>query len=314
MSGAVRTGVALLLLVGATGCGYSLERETAKMQRLQSRAVEVLQNRSDPNSLAAAALFSAREAPADALALIARATANAPERPELTWLHVQICTDTERCDPEPIEARLRKLDAANGLGSLGALARAYESADEAALDAALAAVGRSERVDSYYTTLTARLGEAVASTGEVPLPDTIIAIVGAIASIALPNYIAASKGCGTGRLERLGVREACRSLSASLMAGDTFLTEMIGVAIAKRAWPVDSPQWQAASEARRVYRYRSEAWQDTDWVDEWNDAKGREYLELFAQHRREQDVMLAQLVALGIDPTPPADWTDDKSL
>jgi hypothetical protein len=32
---------------------------------------------------------------------------------------------------------------------------------------------------------------------------------------------------------------------------------MIGVAIAKRVWREDSPQWKAAADARRRYEYQS---------------------------------------------------------
>jgi hypothetical protein len=317
----VPVGVVLLLLMGTTGCAHSPERETADferaiadMERLQDRAADILRIRSDADSLAAAALFIARHAPDDALTLIARATTAAPERPELALLHAKICADTHGCDPEPIEARLRQLDPANGIGWFGAIGRAFEAADDAALDAALTAASHSQRVDSYYMTLTARLSAATASAGALSLPDAIGAVIGEVVSvISLPGYTAASKGCGTERLERLGLRDTCRPLSASLMAGDTFLTEMIGVAIAKRTWPVDSPEWQAASEARRVYRYRSEALLDTYDIGEWDEAKAGKYLQLVAQHPREQDLVLAQLIALGIDPMPPADWTDAES-
>jgi hypothetical protein len=51
----------------------------------------------------------------------------------------------------------------------------------------------------------------------------------------------------------------------------------------------------------------------TDWIGEWDESMSAEYLKLLARHRREQDVVLAQFIALGIDPAPPADWTNDDS-
>lgn len=306
-------GVLVMLLAAMVGCGYSLEREIAEIQRLERDAAEVLRIRSDPDSLAAAALFTAARAPADALALIERAATGAPERPELAWLHIQVCTRADGCDPEPLEVHLRQLDPANGIGWLGALARAYEAADEAALDAAIAATSQSERVDSFYSILVTRLSRATTDAGAMSLQNTVSAVIGEVVTVGLPGYTAASKGCGVERQERPGLRDFCKSLSASLMAGDTIISEMVGVAIAKRSWPPDSQQWLAAAEARRIYRYRSKALLDANWMPDWDDAQAANYLAMLAQHRRERDVLIAQLNALGIDPTPPVDWVDPLS-
>src|SRR5450756_2208992 len=59
------------------------------------------------------------------------------------------------------------------------------------------------------------------------------------------------------RLERPEFIEVCRGVAKAFERGDTYITEMIGVAIAKRVWPEDSPEWRAAAEERRVYDYRS---------------------------------------------------------
>ncbi len=87
--------------------------------------------------------------PDDSLALIGRAIAAAPERPDLVWLQAQVCQEVTRCDPEPIERHLRELDPSNGAGWMGALARANSSRNDEAMDAALAAIGHSDRVDIY---------------------------------------------------------------------------------------------------------------------------------------------------------------------
>jgi hypothetical protein len=41
-----------------------------------------------------------------------------------------------------------------------------------------------------------------------------------------------------------------RGIAKALQNGDTYITKMIGVAIAKRVWPEDSPEWKAAAEDR----------------------------------------------------------------
>lgn len=314
MSGNPRTCLMLALMLGITGCAHSPERQLEKYQRDQMRAAEVLRQRSDADSLAAAALLVARSNPADSLELIGHAARAAPDRPEITLLHVQICIEAAECDPRSSEARLRQQDPENGIGWVGDIARAYDAKDDGALDEALAAVGRSKRFNSYFTTLVAQLSEATAHAGAMPLHDAVIAVTGEVAGYALPDFAPVSRGCAAERLQRPGVLASCRSLAESLMAGDTHLAEMIGVAIAKRVWPVDSPEWQAATEARRVYRYRSAAISKLDsdgvYLDE---AVAAEYLSLFKVHRREQEATMARLVALGIDPAPPDDWREPEA-
>ena len=96
------------------------------------------------------------------------------------------------------------------------------------------------------------------------------------------------------------------------MAGDTVIAEMIGVAIAKRVWPVDSSQWQSAVEARRVSRYRSTALSNFESSEDWDEASAQNYLRLIKVHPREQDALIAQLISRDIDPTPPDGWREPE--
>jgi hypothetical protein len=88
----------------------------------------------------------------------------------------------------------------------------------------------------------------------------------------------------------------------ALEHGDTYVTEMIGVAIAKRVWPEDTPEWGAAVEARRIYDYRSKV---SAQLEVWNATHAEQTLTMYAHSQREQDVLLAQLVATGKNPNPP---------
>jgi hypothetical protein len=81
------------------------------------------------------------------------------------------------------------------------------------------------------------------------------------------------------------------------------VTEMIGVAIAKRVWPEETPEWKAAAEERRVYDYRSKLYSK---LESRTISHPGEYLTLCAQNRRESDLFAAQLIAAGYDPNPPA--------
>jgi hypothetical protein len=283
------------------GCAASPAAKSSKTDRHLQRAVIVLAKQSDADSIAAAGLLSLP--PRDeSLALIARAVAAAPERPDLVWLEAQVCSEVIGCDPEPMERQLRELDPSNGAGWFGALVRANSSKNEEAKDAALSAIGHSDRVDIYWTTLIARLSRATARSTTIPLDEADVLITGVLAAQAIPAYGPASTGCKGERLQRAEVIESCRGVARAFERGDTYITEMIGVAIAKRVWPEGSPQWKAAAEARRMYEYRSKFWAE---LDLWDKSHAEAYLTLCAQNRREQDVFLAQLIAAGKTPNPP---------
>jgi hypothetical protein len=295
---AIAIGLSSLLI----GCATSPAAKLAAEKRHLQGVATALVTQTDADSLAAAGLLSLPSRPDDSLALIGRATAAAPERPDLVWLQAQVCQEVTRCDPEPIERHLRDLDPSNGAGWMGALARANSSKNDEAMDAALAAIGHSGRVDIYWTTLIARLSRATAQTKTISLKEADIVIVGVLAAQAIPAYSGVSNACKGERLQRAEINEVCRGVAGALERGDTYVTEMIGIAISKRVWPEDSPEWKAADEARRVFGYRSKFWPALDITDTWH---AEEFLTLCAQNRREQDVLLAQLIAAGKKPNPP---------
>jgi hypothetical protein len=160
----IRSCVVLLLLtLLLQGC------TTARtQQRRLNQAVTQLEQSTDSDSLAAAAVLSPFTQPQaredTAYALLVRAVAAAPERADLASLSIQVCRRILTCDPEPEVNRLRVLDPSNGAGWLNAVARANASDDEAAKIAALSALARAQRVDVYWTTLIVHLTRALAAT------------------------------------------------------------------------------------------------------------------------------------------------------
>jgi hypothetical protein len=106
------------------------------------------------------------------------------------------------------------------------------------------------------------------------------------------------------RLQQPAIVETCRGVARALQRGDTYLTEIIGITIAKRVWPENSAEWKEAAKARRVYDYRSTLF--VKLAQRGEKAAG-EYLTLCAQNRREQNVFLAQLIKAGENPNPPAE-------
>jgi hypothetical protein len=236
------------------------------------------------------------------LPLIERAIAASPMRADLIWLETEVCLKEGSCDPAPIEQRLRVADPVNAAGWLGALVRAKSSGDERATEAALEAVGRERRFDIYWTPLISRLSEAVIKGHKMSSQEAVTLIAGYLAAAPIPGYEAATKACEGDAIKRADVNAACRGVARAFQEGDTYLTEMIGVAIAKRVWPEQSPEWKAAAAEHRVYDYRSKLWLTLD-VDD--DAHAARYLALCGKYRREQDLWSAQILAAGKNPNPP---------
>jgi len=294
----IATGLSLLLI----GCTLSPAERTSKADVHLQRMAAKLAKQTDAYSLAAAGLLISVLHLDQSLDLLTRATAAAPERPDLVWIQAQVCTRIAGCDPEPMGRRLRELDPANGAGWMGPLIRAHLSSNDEAMDAALAAIGQSDHFDIYWTTLIARLGRATAQVKTMSLEEGEVTIIGVLAAQAIPAYSVASNACKGEHLQRAETIEVCRGVARSFENGDTNITEMIGIAIAKRVWPEDSPEWRAAADARRLYEYRSQFWKD---LDLWGSSHTEEYLTLCAENRREQDVLKAQLTAAGKNPNPP---------
>jgi hypothetical protein len=294
--------IAIGLCSSLVDCAASHPTDASHRERDIERAVGALANRSDADSLAAAGLLSLTSRQRDPLDLLARASAAAPDRADLLWLHTRACLATPACDPEPIERRLRTLDPANGGGWLIDLTRANAAQDDTASNAILAGVGRSDHVDIYWTTLIAHLTRATAQTHEVSITEAGNSIIGALAGSIIPAFKAASNSCKGGQLERPQVVEACRGVARAFMRGDTYITEMMGVSIAQRVWPEGSQEWKAADDARRLYEYRSKlsasAAEDAAHMEE--------FLTLCEHNRREQDVFLAELKSEGKSPDLPA--------
>jgi hypothetical protein len=293
----------LIFLIANTVACASSEAQLAKAQKRTDQTIAALAQMTDADSLGAAGLMSIGKHTDQSLRFLALATAAAPDRADLLWLQAMRCSELPSCDPLPIERYLRALDPTNGAGWWAAMARAGTAHDTEGIDTALTAISHSQRVDIYWTTLIAHLSRAVANTKKMSLEESEVAVIGYLAAEAIPPYQYVSTSCKGERLQQQGVTETCRGVAKALQNGDTYVTEMIGVAIAKRVWPEESPEWKAAAEERRVYEYRSKLYSK---LEPRTISHPGEYLTLCAQNRRESDLFAAQLIAAGYDPNPPA--------
>ena len=267
------------------------------------RAIRDLSKRTDADSLAAAGVLRLKNP--ESVRLLAGAANAAPTRADLVWLHAQVCAETPSCDPEPIERHLRELDPSNGAGWFGSLNRAHNAGNAATEQEILQKLAASEHVDIYWTTLVARLSLAAAATGDLTLPEAELAIIGALAAQGIPAFAVASKACSGERLDRPGVRAMCRGIARTLQRGDAYITALAGGAIARRVWPEGSPEWNEALQTHRTFEYRIKLWQKLEPVLYEKSAVER-YLVLCSRNRREQDVLVSELVEAGENPNPPA--------
>jgi hypothetical protein len=172
------------------------------------------------------------------------------------------------------------------------LTSAYQSKNQMAVEEALNGIAASDWINVYYTTLVAKLTRTAASPGYLTLSEASVDIVGYLAWQTIPAYEAAGHECKGDHLNRSETVEVCRGVARSFMAGDIFVAEMVGIAIAKRVWPENSPQWQNALEVRRVYEDDSKRFLESEVASAQSSER---YLRLCEKYSAEQAVLRASL-------------------
>jgi len=295
----------LLVTLLAACASSDPKRVTYSREHIQ-RTIAELSKAPDADSLAAAGLLlNSGNHEVQSLALLARATTTATDRPDLAWLHIQMCLKVPSCQPEPMSERLRSEDPTNGAGWLALLGRADSPGAAARREAALLAISQSDRVDIYWTTLIGRLTSAAARPGFMSIQEAELAVIGALSAQDIPSYRVISDVCVRRGADVLDNLETCRGVARALERGDTYATEMIGIAIAKRVWPEASPEWTAATRARAIYEYRTGLMQHLEASRPWDRQAADNYLSLCARYPREQDVVRARLLDAGMKAEPP---------
>lgn len=304
--------VFIACVVSSCATSDSKQYEAYERELVKTRAALIA--RGDADSVAAAALMSSRTSTEDdtRLNLLARASAIAPTRANLSWLYLQQCIAIDACNPKPIETQLHSLDPGNAAAWLGSLSRESRSAD-ANLQQHIAAMAHSESLDIYWNPTIVDLTNATMKVRTMDLPSALVGTIGSLAAVAIPAYSQLSNSCKGDVLRRPDVLENCRKLAAVLRHGDTYITEMIGIAIARRVWPESSDEYKDAIAAARVAHYRMEMESKLSTTHLKNIEGYRSYLALLTTHQREQDALLADIVNAGVNPNPPSVWEDPLS-
>ena len=305
--------VAILLALLLAACASDVTPLQSPFERKLPRALQTLQARSDADSIAAAAELTdwPTSNAEQRLALLTRAVALSPDRADLVWLQLEACGSVASCDPEPLATRLHVLDEDNGAAWGLLLSRATKAGDSRAVRNCLNAIAGAKRFDIYWNPTIARLSAAVSDQHAMDMPTALTAVIGTEAALAIPAYQDLSMACKAPALQEPGRTEACRKISEVLRRGDTYITEMIGVAIAKRVWPEASVEYASAVEARRLAHYRMHTMGSILPASFRTEAEARQYVTLLATHRSEQEAAIAVITAAGKSPDPPPNWKEN---
>lgn len=289
----------MLVLLAAGGCGTT-----------HPAAPDVARNPAGLSSSADDLLVGAmrRQTVDQALPLVQAAAEKSPDRVDIVWLHAQLCSQVAGCESAPIEARLRKLDPGNAAAWIGPLARARAQRDTAAENEILEVMGRSERFDVYWNTLVSRL--AVAAIRSTPDPGlgslgaTTVGLndaVGWLSRVSVPAFRSITDACNVAR-----VAERCLRISESMLRGDTYIAEGVGLGIRERLMTPGTPAATAIAEMIRISRYQRDTATSIMESQVERDKFSRELLGLMKKLRREQDVFIAVIRWGGQPVLPPA--------
>lgn len=334
--------------LGARNQSQQTARQMSELRARDARATRRLLANGQPYALAAAAVLGwpypdgmrmthgrnvLRKRPSNApqrLAWLARAVAGAPDRVDLVMLEKDYCRRwNPRCDVAALDARLRALDPDNGIGWLDALKQSVEAKDPAGIDAALASIGRTRRVDVYATHLFAHLAESLHGIGGEDFATASAQLDGIRGGgMGLDTTLAFARVCNWNanalRTRRLRL---CRKADLAFEQGDTFLFAGTGGEIAMRLWPAGTREHRRAVSLLRRTDYLNTQAQRLLWppsgfqrfvmlfemaVDpqgylERVDARG---VRLDARYPRQQDVLRAELLDTGVRVSPPPRWKD----
>lgn len=304
-------GAAALLLV-TSGCG------TTPPQQRNSKPAPAESLRATPADLLLADAMRRQfvEGAGAALLLVEGAAQKAPDRPDIVWLQIALCRMVPGCQPEPLEARLRRLDPGNGIVWLGPLAKAQQQRDVAAENEILDVMSRSQRFDIYWNSLAAHI--AVARSQDPSLKTTVLSggpltsslndVIGWLSSVALPALSPIGMSCSTQRAANPTIASRCLGVAQAMQRGDTYIAEGMGLGIAQRLAPPASPQSVATDEQILLSTYqRDTAGQIMNNQIE-RERFTQQLIKLMSSLHREQDVFVAVIRWAGqpLMPPPPS--------
>ncbi|WP_129641730.1 hypothetical protein [Peristeroidobacter agariperforans] len=248
-----------------------------------------------------------------ALSQIQKAAQAAPERPEILWLHLRLCTEVPGCEPQPIEARLRKLDPDNGAVWIGPLARAQARGDARAEAQILDMMSQAADFNIYWTTTVARLTPAVSrmpiatSTAQAvptPLTNAMNVTIGWLSALAIPALRPVTAACDEQDVREPETRVRCERVAKALQNSDTALVEGLGLGLAQRLAIPDSAAAMQVTDKIQTLRHQNQAAGAVVAAQVEKEKFSEQMLKLMDQLKKEQDVSRAILRWAGQPLTP----------
>jgi hypothetical protein len=211
---------------------------------------------------------------------------------------------TAGCEPEPLEARFRKLAPDNGVVWLGPLARAQARQDKRVSDQILEAMSHAQRFDLYWTTLIWRLSEArlakspppgTPGASPQPLTQALDVTTEALSSAVVPAFKPVTAACTIESIQDPTTRTRCDRIAQAMQRSDTTLVEGLGLGLAQTLSTPGTPGAVVLDERVSALGYRSQAAGAVMRSQVEHDKFSQQMIELMKKLPREQDVSLAIL-------------------
>lgn len=248
-----------------------------------------------------------------ALSQIQKAAQAAPDRPEILWLHLRLCTEVPGCEPSPIEARLRKLDPSSGTVWLGPLARAQARQDVRAEAQILDMMAKAAHFNVYWTTLIAKLSPPLSHTSfatsaaqpvPTPLTNAMNATINWLSSLAIPAFRSVTQACDEQHVREPETRVRCQQVALALERSDTTLAEGLGLGIEQRLAIPDSASALQVAEKIQTLRHLNQGAGAIVAAQVEKEKFSEQIIKLMEQLKKEQDVSRALLRWAGQPLTP----------
>jgi hypothetical protein len=259
----------------------------------------------DPDLLLAQALRTwaiDKDSP-HALILAERAASAAPDRADVAWLHLRLCAQTPACQPQSLEARLKKLAPENAVVWLSVLSRAQAEKDLQVEQQVLTAMSRTQDFNLYWTPLLWRTATALnrdppprtEKDVAAPLTAALNETVGWLSALVTPSFRSLTAACGAEKTREPARRVVCLDIAKVLQRSDTYMAEGLGLGIAQRLATPGSAQAAQIEQRIDVIGYQNQAAGAVMTAQVERDKFSAEVLELLKKLPREQDVSLAIL-------------------
>ena len=180
-----------------------------------------------------------------------------------------------------------------------------------AVDRALVNRGR-ERFDIYWNSIVSKMALVASADVAAHLgpttPDVVTTslndVIGWLSAVDLPRFAPLSESCSAARTTNPTIAARCAKIANVLMNGDSYIAESVGLGIAERLAPANSPQAAQIAERIKRARYQRDIAGQIIAGQLERDKFSRELIKLMATQRREQDVFLA-VIRWGGQPTEP---------